>query len=251
MNPDPSSLSADPGARSPGKHRGVLRWIAGILVIGALFTALRFLPVGEYLNQFNAWVAGLGAPGYFLFILVYIVAAVLFIPGSVLTLGAGFAFGLLWGTVAVSLAATTAAALAFLIARYLLREKFEARIAGNPKFSAVDRAIGQEGGKIVFLLRLTPVMPFSLGNYLFGLTAVKFWPYTLASWVGMIPGTLLYVYLGALGKTGLETASGAADTGRLVVQALALAAIVGVTVVITRVARKALREVEGDNELVP
>ncbi len=240
-----SSPIPESQANPPAKSSSSLPKIIGsLLLLGGLVAAVRFLPIPQYLESFNIWVGNLGLLGYVLFVGVYVLAAVLFIPGSVLTLGAGFTFGLVGGSIAVSLAATTAAALAFLISRYLLRDKFEAKIEGNAKFKAVDKAIGKEGGKIVFLLRLTPVMPFSLGNYLFGLTAVKFLPYTLASWIGMIPGTILYVYLGSLGKAGLETASGSADTGKLIVQVIALIAIVAVTIVITRIARKALKEVE-------
>ena len=238
---EPSSSSAkktEPSRNFPWK------WIVAGLGLVGLIGLFRIFPIADYLEQFNNWVRDLGPLGFVLFIAVYIVSAVFFVPGSVLTLGAGFAFGLGWGTVAVSVAATSAAAISFLIARYLLRERFEKKIQDNRKFSAIDRAIGKEGGKIVFLLRLTPVMPFSLGNYLFGLTAVRFAPYVLASWIGMIPGTLLYVYIGSLGQAGLQAAGGAADTGKLVVQVLALLAIVAVTFVITRIARKALKEAE-------
>lgn len=250
VNPDPSTAMNHPeddGASAP-KRGFPWKWVGASLAVAALFLAFRLFPVGELLRDFNTWVAGIGPVGYLLFVVVYIAGAVLFVPGSILTLGAGFAFGVLWGTVAVSLASTTAAALAFLLARYFLRERFERKIEGNRKFSAIDRAIGKEGGKIVFLLRLTPVMPFSLGNYLFGLTAVKFPGYVLASWIGMIPGTVLYVYIGSLGKTSLEAAGGAADTGQLIVRVLALAAIVAVTVVITRTARKALKQSELNEE---
>jgi uncharacterized membrane protein YdjX (TVP38/TMEM64 family) len=212
--------------------------------------AARLLPVSSWLNSFNTWVADLGWLGMFIFILVYIFCAVAFVPGSVLTLGAGFAFGLLSGSIAVSIASTTGAALAFLIARYFLRERFTKRFAGNAKFKAIDKAISKEGAKIVFLLRLTPVMPFNLGNYLFGLTGIPFWHYVGASWVGMIPGTIFYVYLGALGRTTVEAAAGEAAMGKLVVQGLALIAMIAVTVVITRIARRALKATELEEDSI-
>ena len=159
--------------------------------------------------------------------------------------GAGFVFGALWGTVAVSLGSTLSAGLAFLIARYFARDRVSSLARKNAKFAAVDDAIGRQGWKIVFLLRLSPLMPFSASNYLYGLTAVRFWPYVLASWIGMLPGTVLYVYLGAAGKAGLQAAA-SQGTPQTPVQTVFLAAGLVSTLVVTwyasRIARKALQE---------
>ena len=173
-------------------------WLGNMII--ALLIAVRVLPVTDWLTRFNYWVAHLGVWGVLLFILAYIFATVLFFPASILTIGAGFIFGVLLGTAIVSIAAAVGAALAFLIARYLARDQIEHRVANNPRFKRIDRAIGERGAKLVFLLRLSPLIPFNLSNYFYGLTSVKFWPYVLASWIGMLPGTLLYVYLGAAGK---------------------------------------------------
>lgn len=237
---------------SPDKKQRWLKVAAGTLILLALFAAVRFLPLREWIEAFNAWVGDLGPTGYLVFIVGYALAAVAFVPGSVLTIGAGLTFGLIGGTVAVSVASTTGAILAFLLARYFLRDRFAKQFEDSQRFRAIDRAIGREGGKIVFLLRLTPVIPFSLSNYLYGLTAVKFPAYVLASWAGMLPGTLLYVYIGTLGKTGLE-AAGAGEgvqTGRLIIQGIALIALIAVTVLITRIARKALAESSLDTDEV-
>jgi uncharacterized membrane protein YdjX (TVP38/TMEM64 family) len=225
------------------------KWIgAGALLIG-LFAAVRLLPAREWLTEFNQWVAHLGAWGIILFCAVYIVATVLFFPASILTVGAGFAFGVPLGTVAVSIAATIGAALAFLIARYLARDKIEQKVGSNPKLKQIDRAIGEQGPKLVFLLRLSPLIPFNLSNYFYGLTAVKFWPYVLASWIGMLPGTLLYVYLGALGKAGLDAAAGQ-STGRTAWEyplfGVGLLGTIVVTVWVTRIARRELSKSEAD-----
>jgi uncharacterized membrane protein YdjX (TVP38/TMEM64 family) len=140
-------------------------------------------------------------------------------------------------------ASTTAAALAFLIARYFAREAIEKKAAGNPKFDAIDRAIGAKGWKIVALLRLSPAIPFSLGNYLYGLTSIRFWPYVLSSWIAMLPGTFLYVYLGHAGAQGLQAAAGeTADTGRLVLLGVGLVATIAVTIYVTVLALRAIRE---------
>ena len=169
------------------------------------------------------------------------IATVLLVPGSALTVGAGFVFGLGWGLLAVSLGSTTGAALAFLIARFVAREKITSIARKNENFRRIDAAIGEQGAKLVFLLRLSPLIPFNLSNYFYGLTAVKFWPYVLASWIGMLPGTLLYVYLGTVGRAGLQAASGA-DAARSPLEwiflGVGLAATVAVTIWVTRIARK-------------
>ena len=219
------------------------KWIGlGVLII-ALFISLRVLPVTHWFMEFNRRIADLGIWGVVLFMAVYVVATVLFFPASVLTVGAGFVFGVLSGTVIVSISATTGAALAFLIARYLARGKIEQKVSRNQKFKQIDRAIGEQGVKLVFLLRLSPLIPFNVSNYFYGLTAVRFWPYVLASWIGTIPGTLLYVYLGAAGKTGLTAAVGQ-SSGRspweYFLFSLGLVATVVVTVWVTRIARREL-----------
>ncbi len=198
-------------------------------------------------DAFYTWVETLGWRGFLIFILVYIAATVAFLPGSLFTIGAGLIFGVVVGTVAVSIGSVIGAALAFLISRYLAREKIKARFGSNARFRAIDTAIGREGWKIVLLLRLTPVLPFNVSNYLYGLTAVRFWAYVFASWIGMFPGTLLYVYIGSLGKTGLEAASESTDMGKLVLNIVAFAATVAVTVYVTKIARRALRDADLDS----
>jgi len=204
----------------------------------ALLVAARLLPVREWLESFQGWVRGMGAAGMFLYGAVYIVAALLFVPGIVLTLGAGFLFGLGWGVVLVSAASTISAALAFLIARYFAREAVEKLARKDPRFEAIDRAIGKEGWKVVALLRLSPLVPFSLSNYLYGLTSVRFGPYVATSWAAMLPATVLYVYLGAAGRTiGEKTQR---SPWEWVLLGVGLAATAAVTVLLTRVAKREL-----------
>jgi uncharacterized membrane protein YdjX (TVP38/TMEM64 family) len=225
------------------------KWIGLAIVIIALLITVRVLPVTDWLTRFNYWVAHLGVWGVLLFILVYIVATVLFFPASILTIGAGFIFGVPLGTVIVSIAATAGATLAFLIARYLARDQIEHKVADNPRFERIDRAIGERGAKLVFLLRLSPLVPFSFSNYFYGLTSVKLWPYVLASWIGMLPGTLLYVYLGAAGKAGLSGAAGqisGRSTWGYALFGAGLIATVIVTIWVTRIARRELSKTEAN-----
>ncbi|HKF41936.1 MAG TPA: TVP38/TMEM64 family protein [Thermoanaerobaculia bacterium] len=219
------------------------RWVFVGLAIVALIVAARLLPIGRWLASFQEWVKGMGAAGIVLYGVVYIAAVVLFVPGIVLTLGAGFLFGLGRGVVLVSAASTIAAALAFLIARYFARAAVERLAKKDARFEAIDRAIGKEGWKVVALLRLSPLVPFSLSNYLYGLTSVKFWPYVATSWVAMLPATVLYVYLGAAGRTIGQ--GGHRSPWEWALLAVGLAATAAVTVLLTRVAKRELRGIEG------
>jgi uncharacterized membrane protein YdjX (TVP38/TMEM64 family) len=221
------------------------RILALIAVVIALFLAMKFLPVQQWLRNFNDWVGQMGVAGIFIFIGVYAVATVLLAPGAILTVGAGFAFGLWKGFLAVSAGATLGASLAFLVARFIARDRIEAIAKGNEKFRNIDSAIGKQGAKLIFLLRLSPVIPFNLSNYLYGLTAVKFWPYVLASWIGMLPGTFLYVYIGTAGKAAVAAAAGGEAVKHgwqyWTFLSIGLTATVIVTIWVTKIARDALR----------
>ena len=223
-----------------------VKWVAAAAIVVGLALLRTYLPIGDWIQTLNVWVAALGPTGMLVYVGVYVVATVFFLPGSVLTIGAGFLFGVVKGTIVVSAGSTMGAALAFLISRYLARDWVSQKTAGNPRFEAIDKAIGLQGWKIVGLLRLSPAIPFNLSNYLYGLTSVKFLPCIIASWLGMLPGTVMYVYLGTAGKAGLDAAAGAA--GRTWQQdallGVGLVATVAVTVLITRVARNALKEAE-------
>src|SRR5438477_9325308 len=219
--------------------------VAFLVILIGLLLAARFLPVQQWLRSFNDWVGQMGLAGIFIFIGVYVVATVLLVPGAILTIGAGFAFGLWKGFLAVSTAATLGASLAFLVARFVARDKIEAMAGRNTKFQRIDNAIGKQGAKLIFLLRLSPVIPFNLSNYFYGLTAVKFWPYVLASWIGMMPGTFLYVYIGGAGKAAVSAAADGEEMKHgwqyWTFTGVGLAATIVVTVWVTKIARDALR----------
>jgi len=220
--------------------RARARWILAALALVALVAASRVLPVGEWLRAFQSWVSRQGALGGVLYAIVYTVAALLFVPGSVLTIGAGLLFGLFWGTVIVSLASTAAAALAFLIARYVARGKVEGLAKRSEKFAAIDAAVREEGWRVVALLRLSPLVPFNLSNYLYGLTPVAFGPYVLASWAAMLPATIVYVWIGAAGQAAAAHGERARSPVEWVLLGAGLLATIAVTVLITRAARRRL-----------
>jgi uncharacterized membrane protein YdjX (TVP38/TMEM64 family) len=220
-----------------------LRALTLLALAGAVVAAFVLLPIKSYLADFVEWVRNLGWWGPLVFGLVYAVAG-LAIPGSLLTLGAGFAFGVVRGTIVVSASSVTTAVVAFWLGRTLFRDWIEARVAANPKFRAIDQAVAENGFKIVLLTRLSPVFPFTLLNYTFGLTKVRFRDYLLASWIGMLPGTILYVYLGSTVRTIADLAAGnvehsPAQTALFIV---GLIVTILVTVLVTRTARQALRQ---------
>lgn len=242
------STTAD-GGKPQEKSRPWLKWGAVGLVVVGLLVAARVLPVAEWLLEVNQWLDGLGPIGLVVFMGIYIIATILFLPGLILTIGAGVVFGIGWGFLGVSLGSTIGAGCAFLIGRHVARDKVSAALESKPKFAAIDRAVGEKGWKIVALLRLSPVVPFNLQNYFYGLTSIRFWPYLLASWIGMMPGTLLYVYLGAAGRVALEAAadgeikSDPLQTGFFIA---GLVATVVVTIYVTKIARNALKEAESE-----
>jgi uncharacterized membrane protein YdjX (TVP38/TMEM64 family) len=206
------------------------------------------MSVQELLRSFQGWVVSFGPLGWVLYALVYAVCCVLFVPASILTLGAGALYGLGTGTAVVLAGATLGAALSFLLAKSVLRKRIERMTAGNAKFAALDRAIAKEGAKIVFLVRLSPVFPFTYINYAFGLTGVRTLPYVLASFVGMIPGTFAYVYLGAAARTA---ASGETDATKKALQIGGAVVAVVVSLFVARVAAKAIKGAGVDEAKAP
>ncbi|MBN3888761.1 MAG: TVP38/TMEM64 family protein [Nostoc sp. JL31] len=196
------------------------------------------------LREALQWIDGLGTVGAIAFIALYIVATVAFFPGSILTLGAGVIFGAVWGSLYVFIGATLGATAAFLVGRYLARGWVAGKIADNKKFAAIDEAVGKEGLKIVLLTRLSPVFPFNLLNYAFGITGVSLQDYFIGS-LGMIPGTIMYVYIGSLAGNLAMIGTEAQPTNptlQWAIRILGLFATVAVTIYVTRIARKALEE---------
>lgn len=187
-----------------------------------------------------AWTAATGASGQAVFVALYVLACVAFLPGSILTLGAGAAFGLWKGFLLVSAGSTLGACAAFLIGRHLLRERISRRMEKVPAFAAIAAAVGHEGWKVVILTRLSPVLPFNLLNYGYGLTTVRLREYALASWIGMMPGTFLYVYLGAAAGEIARAGSHAHTRAEWALYATGLIATAAAAWLVGRTARRAL-----------
>jgi uncharacterized membrane protein YdjX (TVP38/TMEM64 family) len=209
-----------------------------VAALGVLFALFRLLPVAHWIEAFKGWVEGQGVFGFIAFALVYVAGSL--VPGgpaALMTLTAGAVFGFLAGTLVVSAASTAGASLAFLLARTILRGKAPRMAASSPAFAGLNRAIERQGGRIVALVRLSPIFPFTVVNYLFGLTPVRPGAYVVGSWLAMLPGTAAYVYFGsALG----DAASGASPVQKAIKLALGVAAVVA-TALIARFAARAIR----------
>ena len=223
--------AAEHRARKPARWA----WIALAVVLVAAGTAWLLLPLREWLDLFDRWITGLGAWGVALFALVYVLATISLAPEWPLTIAAGLLYGA-WGFPITVVTATIAASLAFLIARYIARDRVRSWLQGRRVFSAIDDAVADEGWKIVALLRLSPAVPFNLQNYLFGVTAVSFVHFVAATFAGIVPGTVLYVYLGLLGKA----AASEGGSGEILKWALFGIGLVATVVVVLLVTRKAM-----------
>jgi len=218
------------------------------LIIAALVGAGFIWPVSDWMQDLILWVKSGGLWGVVIYAVIYIVAIVLLIPGSLLTLGAGFIYGPFWGTLLVSPASVIGAFIAFSLARGRLRPWVTGRLAGKARFRTIDKAVGEQGFKIVTLLRLSPVFPFTLLNYALGLTGVTARSYVLASFLGMLPATFLYTYLGSL----VPTVSGLGHSPKSDAQTIFMWVGFGVTLVVTayvtRLARRALQTTIAEEE---
>lgn len=233
------------------------RMIGLAALVAAAAAALIFLDARALLLSGLARLEGFGVAGLAAIAVVYVFATVLAAPGSVLTIGAGFQAAVLWpgqpitalfaGYLTAAAGSIAGATLAFLLGRTLARPMVEKRVAANPKFQALDHAIGRTGLKMVFLVRLSPLFPFNLLNYALSLTQIRLRDYVLGSAVGMLPGTVLYVYIGTTAQSLTSAAAGGegVSTAQTALIVAGLIATFAVVVVITRAASAALRGATG------
>jgi uncharacterized membrane protein YdjX (TVP38/TMEM64 family) len=224
-------------------------WLRALLGLGlavGLAIVWQHFNLQALLQAVLLWVKHLGFTGILAFIVVYNLATIFFVPASLLTLGGGAIYGVIWGSVYVLIAATLGAVLAFLIGRHCARNWVYRRIQGYPQFRAIDTAVAREGFKIVLLTRLSPLFPFNLLNYAFGVTCVSLKDYAIGS-LGMIPGTVLYVYFGALigDIAALGTPQPLNPQAQLLqwlMKLVGLLATIAVTVYITRIAKRSFTQ---------
>ncbi|XP_057490737.1 uncharacterized protein LOC130776499 [Actinidia eriantha] len=257
LNPkgdDNNDADADADADDDGRGGTALKGtlLAGLLLVGVIggVGTLGYIykdHINAFLTQFSGFIEGYGPAGYALFVAVYAGLEILAIPAIPLTMSAGLLFGSITGTIIVSISGTMAASVAFLIARYFARDRILKLVEGNKKFLAIDKAIGENGFRVVTLLRLSPLLPFSLGNYLYGLTSVKFIPYVLGSWLGMLPGTWAYVSAGAFGRAIIQEESELGLPGgssQLLTLGLGLLATALAAAYVTKLAKDAIKDIK-------
>lgn len=211
---------------------------ACVLIVTLLLVVLAFSHVGALVQEALRRVGTAGPWGPVLFVLFYVLATVFFVPGSVLTVGAGALYGVIWGSALVSLGSTIGAVCSFLAGRYLARGVLIRRFEGDARFDAIDRAVARDGWKIVGLARLSPIFPFTLLNYAMGLTGVRLRTYLWASWVGMIPGTVMYVYLGSIAQKAVGRE--AHTPSEMVFWGVGLVATLAVSIILSRLAGRVL-----------
>lgn len=223
------------------RYGRLVKWLSIALIVVSLAALTHALPIAQAFQEGAEWIEQLGIWGPVVYGVLYVVATVLFVPGSIPTLAGGAIFGLWVGFLTVWLGSTAGAMAAFLVSRYVARDKVARLAAKRPKFDAIDRAVGEGGWRIVAMLRLSPAIPFNLQNYLYGLTQIRFWPCLMATWLAMVPGTFMLVYIGHV--------AGAAVAGERertiwewVMLGVGLVASISVTVYITLLAKRKLSE---------
>ena len=187
------------------RNRTKLIFLAGLVLL--ILVAVILLPVHEWVLIGTKWTNSHPTLAWVVYIAAYTAATILIIPGTILTVTAGFLFGVPIGVALVSVGSLSGASCAFLIGRFLARNWAKSRMRSFQKFKTLDIATRHKGFIIVLLTRLSPLFPFNLLNYAFGLTAVRFRDYVLASWIGMTPAIVLYVSIGSATKNVTELAS--------------------------------------------
>jgi uncharacterized membrane protein YdjX (TVP38/TMEM64 family) len=226
----------------PPRKKSIWRPIAlGIIIITFMVLAKVF-NLGGRLEELKEWILSLGALGPLVYVLIYIGAVILAIPGSFITIIAGAIFGSVLGVATVSVGSTIGASLAFLISRHIAREAIAQKLADNKKFHHLDQLTKRHGAIMVAITRLVPLFPFNLLNYGFGLTLVPFWTYVFWSWICMLPGTVLYV-------VGADAVASAFSEGRIPWTLIGIFVItLGLIIILVRQARKKLKSEEGHKE---
>ncbi len=212
----------------------VLLALAALFALGAWFRAPAHFQ--SFLQQILDGVKQLGAWAPVVFVMLYIASCVALLPAAILTLGAGALFGVVQGSIYVSVGATLGATAAFLVGRYAARNWVSGKLAVYPQFGAIEQAVTQEGWRIVFLTRLCPLFPFFLLNYAYGLTRISLTQYIVATWIGIMPGSTLFVYLGSLARNAAKNDSSVGWARTAFILGTAIIA----TVYLTKVARRAL-----------
>ncbi|WP_427340252.1 TVP38/TMEM64 family protein [Caloranaerobacter sp. DY30410] len=183
------------------KQKSYVKLAITLGVIVVVVALMKYFGLFEYISLENmqnlkAWINSYGAIGPIIYIILYIIACLFFLPGLPIAILAGLAFGPVMGAVYASIGATLGASAAFLVARYAARDMVESWVEGNEQFKKIDEGVEKQGWRMLMITRLVPVFPFNLQNYAYGLTKIKFGTYVLVSWICMIPGAIAFTFMG-------------------------------------------------------
>ncbi|MBA7614889.1 TVP38/TMEM64 family membrane protein [subsurface metagenome] len=232
----------DTHSTSPRKKQSLWRPIVLAVILISFMVLAKVFNLGSRLGELREWILSLGTFGPLVYVLIYIVAVVFAIPGSVITVLGGVLFGSVVGVASVSVGSTIGASLAFLVSRHFARGAISQKFARNKKFHHLDQLTEEHGAIIVAITRLVPLFPFNLLNYGFGLTRVPFWTYVFWSWICMLPGTILYV-------VGADAVATAISERRIPWVMVIILVVIGVIITfLVRQARKKLKTDEGQPE---
>lgn len=187
--------------------KSIIKILITVGVVAAVYLMLRYYGVTDEIRLENVpkiktWVASFGEIAPLIYIGLYLVSTVFFLPGSPVTVLAGFVFGPLWGIFYASVASIISVSISFLIARYVARDLVEGWVKDNAQFRKIDEQVEEQGWRILMFTRLVPIFPFNLQNYAYGLTSIRFSTYVLVSAIFMLPGTAVFVQLGGAFVSG-------------------------------------------------
>ncbi|MYC74332.1 TVP38/TMEM64 family protein [Candidatus Poribacteria bacterium] len=187
--------------------KSIIKILITVAVVVAVYLVLRSYGVTddirlENVPKIKTWVTSFGAIAPLVYMGLYLVSTVFFLPGSPVTILAGFVFGPVWGIFYASVASIISVSLAFLIARYVARDLVEGWVQDNAQFRKIDEQVEEQGWRILMFTRLVPIFPFNLQNYAYGLTSIRFSTYVLVSAIFMLPGTAAFVQLGGAFVSG-------------------------------------------------
>ena len=241
-------MDAQSDPQQNGGQKGSSRWIVMTALLVLASVGFLFLPVSAWVDKLQSYMDALGWAGPVVFIVVYAVLTVLLVPGTALTIASGVFFGLFYGTLYAVIGSNIGAFAAFMLARTSMRRRVEAWARDNPRFDAIDAALSRSGFKVVLLLRLSPVFPFCLLNYLLGLTRVPAIHYALAGVLGMFPGTLLFVYIGSLSASLAGAAASETPEVRRLKMAMRIVGFLATIVVTWLVGRMAGKALKAENQ---
>ncbi len=218
--------------------------ISVLVILSALTTLIAILPVRHYIIIILAWIRGLGPLGPLAIIFLYLITCILFLPRSIVSLGAGFLFSAGAGLATVSIGSTLGACAAFLVGRTLARKWLFQKVSGSLIFNTLNQAIIRQGFRIILLTRLNFILPFSMLNYISSLTRIPLWKFALASFIGMLPGSIVYVYLGQAAGSLLKAVTGnfQQTPAQQLLFWIGLAVTIIVSILVTLYARRALQQ---------